>query len=387
MTLASFDKIFKVICICAAVGLTIWCFFEFQKNEDICEVVYKRFNEDEESIYPSISLLFPNRYNDTFLDSYNSNFTAKKYSSFLNGGKPWDGEMMKIDNENAGMKLDNYLVENCFYVSLTSRMSGHCMNKTVIIPQSYYATMFYTMQFPPMTTMHAAVIKLKTSIFENSIRPSDGSFMVQFSYPKQMYRATAGTFFTWEPRNNQSLYYKMRFQLKSMEVIRRRHKRHQECHDVSDYDAMIRETILQKFGCQPVYWKRKSTNSMPVCNTQQSYLDLSNEHINQLTRFDGMEKYPDPPCREITKFQIDYAEQDIKDPHFGQPGNMTSASDAWFEIEFMILTNTFKEIIQTRKYSVQSLVGNAGGYCGLCIGYSIMNLAPVIADIWKYIRK
>ena len=387
MNLESTHNTFRFMCIFAAIGLTCWCFYEFQKNEDVCEVVFKSFDEDEDSIYPSISIFLPNRYNESFLQTYNSNFTAKTYRSLLKG-RFWDEEMMKIDHEKASMKLDDYIVETCLYDSLSSRWSaGNCINKTLIVPQSYFGNMFYTMQFPPMTPMHAYVIKLKTSIFENSLRPPNSVFMVQFSYPNQMYRSAAGTFFMWQPRNNQSLYYKMVFTLKSMEVLQRRHKRNQECHDIRDFDAVIREAMIQKVGCQPVFWKTNTTTSMPICNTQKSYSELAIEHANQLMGLNTRQKYPTPPCRELAKFQIDYAEEDIKYPNLGQPDTMTSDGDAWFEIEFMILTNTFKEIIQTRKYSLQSLVGNAGGYCGLCIGYSIMNLPPLIADIWKYIMK
>ena len=55
-------------------------------------------------------------------------------------------------------------------------------------------------------------------------------------------------------------------------------------------------------------------------------------------------------------------------------------------IEFIIQIIKFKEIRQIRKYSVQSLVGNLGGYIGLCLGYALLNLPSVILDIWNHLR-
>ena len=42
----------KVICILGALSTTIWCFYEYLKNEDMCEVYFKRFTEDQERSVP-----------------------------------------------------------------------------------------------------------------------------------------------------------------------------------------------------------------------------------------------------------------------------------------------------------------------------------------------
>ena len=51
---------------------------------------------------------------------------------------------------------------------------------------------------------------------------------------------------------------------------------------------------------------------------------------------------------------------------------------AWF-------INTFKEIKQIRAYNVQSLIGNAGGYVGLFVGYTVAELPALLAIAYKYI--
>ena len=53
----------------------------------------------------------------------------------------------------------------------------------------------------------------------------------------------------------------------------------------------------------------------------------------------------------------------------------------WFEIVFEIQTDTFKEIKQKRAYSEQSLIGNLGGYLGIFIGFSLLDLLKCMVSV------
>ena len=53
------------------LALIIWCCYEFNKNEDVCEVLFKTFHEDRDSIYPEITFGVQNRFNETALKAYN----------------------------------------------------------------------------------------------------------------------------------------------------------------------------------------------------------------------------------------------------------------------------------------------------------------------------
>ena len=55
-----------------------------------------------------------------------------------------------------------------------------------------------------------------------------------------------------------------------------------------------------------------------------------------------------------------------------EPKNI--GNDTWLEITIRIETDTFKEVKQKRAYTPQSLIGNIGGYLGLFIGFTILDL-------------
>ena len=78
----------------------------------------------------------------------------------------------------------------------------------------------------------------------------------------------------------------------------------------------------------------------------------------------------------------DYVEENIPSVE----GKSGEDEEGWFILEFVVLTNKFKEIKQVRKYSVQSLVGNLGGYIGLCLGYALMSLPSIILEIWRNMK-
>ena len=56
---------FKLICVLTTLSLIIWCGYEFSKDEDVCEVVFKRFYEEKESIYPDLIIGISNEFNES----------------------------------------------------------------------------------------------------------------------------------------------------------------------------------------------------------------------------------------------------------------------------------------------------------------------------------
>ena len=80
--------LFNVVCILTTMSLVFWCIYEYSKNEDICEILFKRFHQDEESLYPDLTFCVVDQFNETKLKEYNENFTTLDYRNFLAKGEP-----------------------------------------------------------------------------------------------------------------------------------------------------------------------------------------------------------------------------------------------------------------------------------------------------------
>ena len=374
-------NVFKFLCILMTSALVIWCGLEFDKNEDVCEISFKTFHEDKDSTYPELVFLLPNRFNNTALRGYDEGLNEVNYRKFLDGGHDWDEKMLDVDFEKVSMRLEDYIIKACYYETLHDKMYGDCKNHGVIKQWNDFENALATLHFPSDIIVWGATIKLKTSIFYNGLRPDNGGFSVFFAYRNQIYRSLSSALYKWPVRNNESTKnYIMRFTLKSMEVFRRRQKKNKACYNAGDYDSKIREIIVENIGCRPIMWN--TNRSEPLCTTPQSYHELVTEHFDQYTRIQRKNKTYIDPCLSIQKLKIEYAEENIPSREVSSEDD----DDEWFKIEFDLTPNNFKEIKQARKYSVQGLVGNAGGYIGLCLGYALWNVPTVIFSLWNHVK-
>ena len=385
----SFHNIFKLFCIIATIILVLWCCYEFSKDEDVCEVLFKRFLEDDDSVYPTLTIVITNLFNETKLKKYDESFTSHAYQNFLTGPMYfWNPGMLNVDFEDVSMNVEDYIIKACLFRQFHEVIGRQCVPATEVKKAYYFNSIVVTFPFPEKTPVYQIAIKFKKSIFgEGGNRPitvdPNHYLNVLISYDNAIYNSYSASFDTWPARSNESSkHYNMRFLLKSMEVLRRRQKRSNKCYADPDYDKMIREHIIKNVGCRPSFWAHNSTH--PTCTTKDSSNEIISQHFDHLSRLNITKEYFEA-CLSIEKLQIEYLEADIETFPYGTKDNETD--EDWFMMEFAIMMTKFKEIKQTRAYSVQSLVGNLGGYIGLCLGYAILNLPSTAIEIWKTLKQ
>ena len=377
----SMNNVYTLFCILTTLALIIWCCYEYSKDEDVSEILFKEFYEDEDSVYPEISFGFPNIFNETVLRKYDQTFNIPDYKNFLMNGIYWDEKMMDVDYKAVSMQLKDYQIETCFYDTVYSFWSNICKNQSLQIKRlDMFESSYFTLQMPKDAYLAYAIsIKIKSSIFPDGIRPPSGKFVILFSYPNQLFRSMSSAFYTWPLRTNTSTkHYKMRFNLKSMKILRRRPKKQSPCFK-ENYDMKFLETVIEESGCTPSMWF--TNRSEPLCRTKKSFQELYARTIDHLYRLTKTKKYLEP-CLDIEKLQIDFGEENIPSIE----GKSEDDKEGWFNLEYIISTHKFEEVKQVRKYSEQSLVGNLGGYIGLCLGYAILNLPTMILEIWRNIK-
>ena len=59
----------------------------------------------------------------------------------------------------------------------------------------------------------------------------------------------------------------------------------------------------------------------------------------------------------------------------------------WFKIRLWFRSNKFMEIKQIRAYNFQTLVGNGGGYIGLFLGCTIIELPSMISSAYAWMQR
>ena len=210
--------------------------------------------------------------------------------------------------------------------------------------------------------IHSFGILFQSDIFPNGIRPQSYGFGVVLHYPLQLSRADFGTY-EWKSHDkDHPSQYTMRFKIENTMVLRRRNKASIPCNDKwKEDDDMIFERILNKVSCVPSYRKSPKT-VLPNCTTKEEYKDIFNLAVN----LKSSTEHP-PPCQQIEKIIYIFDEFDWLVDNWIVDG--TNETEDVFEVLLEFLDETYMEIEQAKAYDGQSLVGNAGGYIGLFLGY------------------
>ena len=90
-----------------------------------------------------------------------------------------------------------------------------------------------------------------------------------------------------------------------------------------------------------------------------------------------------PPCREIEKIQVEFKDledEDLKDDYYTNVIEKAFQGDLdthehWLGLRIYYHSAIYyKEIKEVKAYSTQSFIGNAGGYIGLLVGCTIIEL-------------
>ena len=95
---------FQIFCHFLTIWITCWCFHKYMKDKDVSHVNYRRFHDDSDSLYPSLTLCFNNPFLDDRLKKNGDGVNITTYVHFLEGTL-WDDRMVNIDYDNVTVDL------------------------------------------------------------------------------------------------------------------------------------------------------------------------------------------------------------------------------------------------------------------------------------------
>ena len=365
--------------------MSIYCILEFLEDKDLTEINTKRFNEEIEAKHPQISLCHRSFLNDK-LKELNEDIDANSYSKFLYG-YIWDDRMVNLSIDETFVKLEDYIIDSC----VQSRLGGACETKgkffNWILLSGYKCLSF---QYPELEKIEMASLWIKSSIFESRII---SDIQVLISFPYQIMNAAAE--FPLVIRNSSSSKgYGYSIMINGVEFTKRRNKSKNPCLEVDkfEFDVISESEILSFIGCRPFYLNRIKKH--PPCDSQEKMSAVFKRTMKLLSD-DNKLTSMDPPCTEIDKISyqdsLTEVDNDTEIGWFKDTKKSLQNHSSWVRISVIYQKQTYREIKQVRAYTVQSLVGNVGGYVGLFVGYSLLQLPDLFRNIcnifknrWNY---
>jgi hypothetical protein len=137
--------------------------------------------------------------------------------------------------------------------------------------------------------------------------------------------------------------------------------------------------FIDKIGCKAPYWV--TNRSIPVCSNV-TYMRKAHEPFKYYTWTEFTDEIQEP-CQTIETIGVTYSE-DYYD-HIYPNG---TAKEKVFDIilRFRDMPR-FKQIKQVRSYDFASTYGNAGGYIGIYVGWSFLQIPEFIIYLYRAIGR
>ena len=389
-------RIFHYICFAVTISLVVWQIYVYVQNNDISRVGYEKFHADEVDIYPSISLCFGDILLQDKLDNHGIN--KSYYLDFLKG-LVWDEKLLSINYSDVSINLKDHLLGIEMYQEKfngdieteTYRLFDNTRNSSSSTLESKQwmpnfnqsSSPFYgliqkclTVDVPytPLKRLSWMTVIMKKSVFASGRRPfnmreNTDMFSVDIHYPNQRlrYSKTKRDWNAEEPNSTEMSSYGMKFYIFGLEVMHKRNTRNTPCNeDRTIDDHKIRQRMIKDIGCIPPYW----THGQKICSNRTQLEQYFQMNITTFT----------VPCRRMTQITFLYSEY-VSDYYHSRLENLQNQSQDVFFVSMMFPDSRYKQIEMLREVNMQSLIGNAGGFVGICVGYSILQFPNLLLMI------
>ena len=372
----------KTICVLVTFILVGFWLYRYILDEDSSVIENRSYFDDEDDVFPVMSLCFEQPFNDEVLKKYNVRFSADDYRNFLIGDH-YDPLMTKIDYHSVTTNISDFILG--FDVEFRNGTNISQTMKNVAWKPLYYTSSWiswsrilkcFGLELKEFRNTEVYFVRLfmKREIFPNRVRDSDGGFAVLFHYPNQFSASFKTVKRQWIRQDNKTNHF-MSFNLKGMEVnIERYKKRRNNCiENWKNYDNITLENHLKGVGCRTP--DQITNDAWPVCNGKEKMksarLRLHDEKIR--------------PCREIESIDYDFGESERSLNVIPRVDGMPWKN--WICFVYRILNPRFKVIVQRKDVDFQTLVGYIGGYIGIFTGFAITQIPDYIHSVTISVKR
>ena len=371
---------FKFICITSAIAMTIFCSYDYSRNADVSEVSFTYFNNEEESIYPQLTLCVYDFSAEVEVAKELGLEVEQNSLKKIYAGEEWNDVVISLDMNKVRQKFNSNVINTCIFSELHTQPNEpqKCQGKGAVSTYvSFRGDKCLVFSYKKPKTVLSASIWLKDSIFPNRTRPRALEFSIHFTFPEQTFYRPDFYKVTWPIQENPENHFAMHFAFRGIEVIRQRNKAESPCVDWKSFDSIFIKDVLSTTGCKPFYLPELE---YPNCTTMKDM-----KKLHQIGRANFVTRAVNP-CIKLQKMQMDFQDEqanvNMEKEVFAGIEESLRNHDSWFRVTMEFPEDNYKDIQQMRAYSVQSLIGNAGGYVGLFVGYTVAEFPLLLMTIY-----
>jgi hypothetical protein len=397
---------FELCCAYFASHYTITQTTRFIENTDTSSIHTKLFNESPEDPYPALTICILGAelrwYNDSSIfESFE--VTTTKYGELLKGkevlkyGYDYQTRLYQqipVDIRNGSHKdfqrfslsISN-VITGLEYETKDDKTTihygkGRMGKKTKQLPFEVSYTTPDTICFTRSANDSSKTIRthdwllLNRSLFGNDLY-SNVHFTMYFHHPGQLLRTFHNPFFESNvlldnKDKKEKVWDKiLKFKIEEVTILRKRQDSNIPCNNkINKFDdANFMEEVMARVGCVPIYWTTFTRPPNLVECESPSQLQKIYQHIQSyekdLFSYDG-------PCNDMsvaTKFDKE------EDNQWKEP-----------VIKVIYTKATYQNIENTQAFGYESFLSGVGGFIGIFLGYSILQVPELLGSVFARLR-
>ena len=164
---------------------------------------------------------------------------------------------------------------------------------------------------------------------------------------------------------------KVTVKVNHVSILRRRKNSKIPCdEDLENDDDTFRNEITKRVGCIPVYWRPliKGQNSNKTCRTSRQMFKI----YYYLTHKEKIMAQYRQPCNYM-KVSV----ETIQQPYY----------KGYILLQFPFMNENYEEVISFREFGIEGLGAGIGGYVGIFLGYSFLQIPSTLSNLWIRLKR
>lgn len=399
--------VFWLICGGLSIYATYRQFKRYFENADAPMISFIPFNKSPtgDDVYPDVTFCFSeipkgsgSLYDNAYLMQQHS-LQKKEYQSLLIGDEgTWktksnESGVANINFENVTTKLEDVIIY--YYVTLVEGAS----------PLTRDQVMARTFQIPGKVCFTRSFGKLLghslVTVESFKMRLSSSYVTVFVHYPGNVLRTVFGMDWIWKSSltvtkaNIKEVTNKYELMVTQMNVLKKRKDAVSPCDPTPTDDTRFWNELLRRLDCIPSYWKQfVRLNNLTMTNVSDCNAFVEFNRIQNMIWTNPMANQVKVKNNILSSFTIPCNEMGIivgKQEKFKKECTLSKAkckaekNDALLKISYRV--QSYQEVKNVRDFGVESLLSYIGGYVGIFVGYSLLNLLGDFFDLIAYFFK
>ena len=181
------------------------------------------------------------------------------------------------------------------------------------------------------------------------------------------------------------------FDLSQVTLLKSRHDAETPCdRNMIDEDTKILETVLNQTGirCIPMYWKSiiKNDFNYSECTTDLQYQMIARATAN-FTSYEMVRSSFIPPCKEMIIITNVGKAKGRKRDKYNVKNDWDFDELVYLDINFRHLSERYQEISNLRGITGEGCWAGIGGFVGIFVGISLMQVPDILIHTFNYIKK